>query len=51
MIWVVGLVAVHLLFVVSGKLFGNPTAFIGVAYVGFCVFLLGSIVAKAMGLH
>ncbi|GJE55759.1 hypothetical protein EKPJFOCH_2254 [Methylobacterium thuringiense] len=41
----------HIIFVLSGKLFGNPVAFIGVAYLGICVALLGSIVLKAAGLN
>jgi hypothetical protein len=50
MLWFFGLVALYILLAVSDSKTGNPLAFIGLAFGGFCFFLLGGVVLKAIGL-
>jgi len=50
MIWIVGLVAAYVLMAISQHLTGNPVAFVGIAFVGGCMWVLGSMVLKVVGL-
>lgn len=50
MLWFFGLVALYILLATGDSKTGNPLAFIGPAFVGFCFFLLGGVVLKAIGL-
>ena len=50
MLWFLGLVTLYILIALSDSKLGNPLAFIGLAFVGFCFVLLGGVVLKAFGL-
>jgi hypothetical protein len=50
MIWIVGLIVVYVLMAISKHLTGNPIAFLGIAFLGGCVWMLGTMALKVLGM-
>lgn len=48
---IIALCLVTLLMTLSDKLWGNPLSFIGVGFVGFCVWLLVGVVQAGINAH
>lgn len=50
MLWIMGLVVAYVLMAISNRLTGNPTAVLGIAFVVGCVWVLGSMVLRVVGM-